>query len=130
MRVIGQASNTALLEALQNAFFPRAAFSGRPKTWRCTAMMGPVVLGHPDAVVSPESADEVAISVRAAVAVGCASGAARGRHRPRGRLRSHPGGLVINMTRMNKILEIDTANMTATVQPGVVTARLQAEVEA
>ena len=39
------------------------------------------------------------------------------------------GGVVINMTRMNRIIEIDTANMTATVQPGVVTARLQSEVE-
>ena len=33
------------------------------------------------------------------------------------------------MTRWNKILEIDTKNLTATVQPGVVTAKLQKEVE-
>ncbi len=37
--------------------------------------------------------------------------------------------LVMVMTKWNKILEIDTKNLTATVQPGVVTAQLQKEVE-
>jgi glycolate oxidase len=39
------------------------------------------------------------------------------------------GGVVISFTRMNHILEIDTANLTATVEPGVVTAHLAAAVE-
>ena len=38
-------------------------------------------------------------------------------------------GLVLDLTRMNKILEIDVVNMTATVGPGVITAHLQEEVE-
>jgi glycolate oxidase len=37
--------------------------------------------------------------------------------------------VVLVMTRWNKILEIDTQNLTATVQPGVVTGVLQKEVE-
>jgi glycolate oxidase len=39
------------------------------------------------------------------------------------------GGVVLSLTRMNRILEIDEENMTATVEAGVVTADLQAEVE-
>ncbi len=40
------------------------------------------------------------------------------------------GGLVLVLTRMNRVLEIDTDNLTARVQPGVITAPFQAQVEA
>jgi glycolate oxidase len=40
------------------------------------------------------------------------------------------GGLVMQMNRMNRILEIDTENLTAWVEPGVVTGDLHAAVEA
>ncbi len=40
------------------------------------------------------------------------------------------GGLVLAMDRFNRILEIDADNMIARVEPGVITARLQEEVEA
>ncbi|MDO8674041.1 MAG: FAD-linked oxidase C-terminal domain-containing protein [Dehalococcoidia bacterium] len=39
------------------------------------------------------------------------------------------GGIVLNLASMDRILVVDTANMVAVVQPGVVNARLQAEVE-
>jgi len=39
------------------------------------------------------------------------------------------GGLALVMTRMNRILEIDRDNLTALVEPGVVTGKLQEEVE-
>lgn len=39
------------------------------------------------------------------------------------------GGLVIVMTRLNRILEIDADNLVAVVEPGVVTSDFQAEVE-
>ena len=39
------------------------------------------------------------------------------------------GGIVLALTRMNRILEIDTVNATAHVEAGIVTADLQAEVE-
>jgi len=38
------------------------------------------------------------------------------------------GGIALNLTRMNRILEIDRVNMVAVVQAGVVTSDLQAEV--
>jgi glycolate oxidase len=40
------------------------------------------------------------------------------------------GGLVVQMNRLNRILEIDTENLTALVEPGVVTSDLHAAVEA
>lgn len=40
------------------------------------------------------------------------------------------GGIVLALTRMNRILEIDEANLTATVEPGVITAELHRAVEA
>lgn len=39
------------------------------------------------------------------------------------------GGIVLVLTRMDRILEIDTENLTAEVEPGVVTAELQRQVE-
>ena len=39
------------------------------------------------------------------------------------------GGIVINFSRMNKILEINPVNMTARVQPGVILGALKEEVE-
>ena len=84
----------------------------------------------PDAVVLPQTNEEVALAVRVAARYrvpvlprGMSSGLAGG---------SIPtqGGLVIALTRMNRILEIDHENMTVLVQAGVVTADLQREVEA
>jgi glycolate oxidase len=84
----------------------------------------------PDAAVSPASTDEVAAVVRvcdqhglAIVPRGGASGLAGGTV-PVG------GGVVVSTTRLDRILEIDRANMTATVQAGVITADLQRAVEA
>ena len=39
------------------------------------------------------------------------------------------GGLVLALTRLNRILEIDTENLIAVVEPGVITGDLQREVE-
>jgi glycolate oxidase len=38
-------------------------------------------------------------------------------------------GVVLSMTRMNRILEVDTDNLTAFVEPGVITATFQTKVE-
>lgn len=40
------------------------------------------------------------------------------------------GGIILNMTRFNRIIEIDESNLTATVGPGVITADLHQAVEA
>jgi glycolate oxidase len=83
----------------------------------------------PDVALTPASTDEVAAIVRYAV-----------RERlplvPRGAGTSLAGGaipigggILLSLARMNRIVEIDTANAVAVVQPGVVTADLQAAVE-
>ena len=87
--------------------------------------------GHPaDAVVRPASTNEVSLVVRA-----CAE------HRvpfvPRGAGTGYTGGavptsggVVISLERMNRILEIDEANLVAVVEPNVVNGDLQDAVEA
>ncbi|MFN2228697.1 MAG: FAD-binding oxidoreductase, partial [Anaerolineae bacterium] len=82
----------------------------------------------PDAVVLPQTTDEVAAVVGVAarygvplVPRGMSSGLAGG---------SIPvtGGIVLSLTRLNRILEIDRENMMVTVEAGVVTADLEAAV--
>ena len=85
--------------------------------------------GGPEVVVLPATTDEVSqvvmLAAEARVPIvprGMGSGLAAG---------SVPmtGGIVLSLTRMNHILEIDTANATVRAEAGVVTADLQAEVE-
>ncbi len=90
---------------------------------------GTFVESRPDLVVLPRSTEEVSRVVKLAgemgmpiVPRGMGSGLAAA---------SVPvgGGLVVCLTRMNRILEIDTANATVRAEAGVITAELQAEVE-
>ncbi len=83
----------------------------------------------PDAVVLPGSTEEVSEVMKVAyreglpvIPRGMGSGLAGG---------SIPfsGGIVLALTRMNRILEIDEENMTAWVEAGVITAEFQSEVE-
>jgi glycolate oxidase len=84
---------------------------------------------RPDIVVQPETTDQVshvlALAHREELPVvprGMATGLAAA---------SIPfgGGVALSLIRMNRILEIDQGNMTATAEAGVITAHLQAEVE-
>jgi len=82
----------------------------------------------PDAAVLPETTEEVEAVVRVAarhglpiIPRGMSSGLAGGSI-PTG------GGIVVSLTRMNRVLEIDRENMTVAVQAGIVTADLEAEV--
>ncbi len=83
----------------------------------------------PAAVVSPRDAGEVAAVLRLAgrlavpvVPRGAGSGLAGGSV-PQG------GGIVLNLTLMDRIREIDVPGQVAVVEPGVVNAHLQAAVE-
>jgi glycolate oxidase len=83
----------------------------------------------PDAVAFPDGADEVSAIVRLCrahkvpfVPRGGGSGFTGGSVPVR-------GGLVISLERMNRILEIDEANLIAVVEPNVITGRLQEAVE-
>jgi glycolate oxidase len=84
---------------------------------------------RPDVVVLPETNEDVVAVVKVAaqhkvpiVPRGMSSGLAGGAI-------PFNGGIVLSLTRMNRILEVDEENMVAAVQAGVVTADLQAEVE-
>src|SRR5437588_9214221 len=78
----------------------------------------------PAAVVFPESTDDVAIVLRLATEHGIpvtARGSGTGMS---GACVPRPGGVVVSFERMNQILEIDTENQVAVVQPGVTLAQL------
>ncbi len=81
----------------------------------------------PDAVAFPDSPGQVSGILRLAnryrfpvIPRGAGSGMTGGSLPVR-------GGLVLAMGRMNRIIEIDAANMIAVVEPGVITGELQAE---
>lgn len=86
--------------------------------------------GRPEIVVLPQSTEQVSRVVKLVsearlpiVARGMGSGLAAGS------IPVPSGGVVVCFTRMNRILEIDTANSTVRAEAGVITAELQAEVE-
>jgi glycolate oxidase len=90
----------------------------------------PMYQAMPDAVVFPASAQEVSGILQLAnthqipiITRGSGTNLA-------GSTIPIQSGIVLNMNRMNQIHEIDTANLTATVGPGVVTANLHHAVEA
>jgi len=83
----------------------------------------------PDVVIKPDSAEEISGILKLAnekkIPVyprGAASGLTGGA------VPVH-GGIALDMTRMNRILDIDDKNLIATVEPGVVVADFQKEVE-
>jgi glycolate oxidase len=101
-----------------------------PEDLICYSYDGTFAQHVPDAVVSPASTEEVSAILKLAyregipiIPRGMASGLAAG---------TVPLGseLVLNLTRMNRILDIDRENMMATAQAGVITADLAAAVEA
>lgn len=90
---------------------------------------GTFVEARPDAAVLPRTTEEVSRLIRLACELGLriiprgmGSGLAAATV-PQG------GGLVVVLTRMNRILEIDTVNAMVRTEAGVITAELQAEVE-
>src|ERR1700732_3196494 len=90
---------------------------------------GSVEFASPECIVFPGSAREVAEIVRLAnryqaplVGRGAGTGLSGGAI-------SRNGGIVIAFSRMNRILEVDSANLRAVVQPGVVNLDLTRAVE-
>jgi glycolate dehydrogenase FAD-linked subunit len=83
----------------------------------------------PEAVALPDSTDQVAALLKIAdrhgfpvVARGAGSGTTGG-------ALPKAGGLVLGTSRLNKILEIDSDNQIAIVQPGVITGEFQQELK-
>jgi len=101
-----------------------------PEDLICYSYDGTFAESRPDVVVSPATTEEVSRVMQmayqeeiAVVPRGMGSGLAAA---------SVPfsGGIVLSLTRMNRILEIDEENMTASIEAGVITAYLQEVVEA
>ncbi|PJE05921.1 MAG: FAD-binding oxidoreductase [Mycobacterium sp.] len=85
---------------------------------------------QPAYVAKPATAEEVAQLLKAAsehqvpvTARGSGSGLS-------GAARPQPGGLLISFERMNKVLEVDTTNQVAVVQPGITLNELDAATDA
>lgn len=98
----------------------------RPEDLMLYEYDGGLAKGTPELVVFPQTTDHVVAIVRAAnefkipiVPRGAGTGLSGGCVPRR-------GGIVVAFSRMNKILEIDTANRRAVVQPGVVNTELSA----
>ena len=90
---------------------------------------GTWLFGRPDLVVFPHTTEEVVTVVRWAGRRGVPiipRGAATGLS---GGTVPEDGGIVLNLVQMDRILQVDTGNQFAVVQPGVVNADLQAAVE-
>ncbi len=84
----------------------------------------------PGVVLLPRSGEEVARIMRLCHGAGVSvTPRGSGTNLSGGSL-SVNGGVVIQTSRMNRIVEIDEENLTATVEPGVVTSSLHREVEA
>ena len=118
-----EALKTALLRTL-----PAGAVLWRPRDLEVYSYDAAQEIRRPDLVVLPSSTEEV-------VAVVAACRDLRVPLTPRGSATSLSGGpvpvkggVVLGLTRMNRILEIDEANLRAVVQPGVINQDLADEV--
>ena len=86
----------------------------------------PLFRGHPDVVVFPASTEEVAGVLRVAGELGVPvipRGA--GTNLCAGTI-AHRGGIMLTLTRMNRLLELDLDNLVVVCQPGIPTAALAA----
>src|SRR5437868_8111149 len=102
----------------------RDAVLDRPEDLMLYEYDGSLARGAAQYVVFPQSTEQVAATVKLAAREGLAivpRGAGTGLS---GGSIARQGGIVLAFARMNRILEIDVANMRATVQPGVVNLEL------
>lgn len=119
--------NPAILDRLAAIVGP-AHLATSPEERACYAYDGTGQEFSPAAVVFPGSTEEISALMRLAsehrlpvVPRGAGTGMSGG-------ALAVAGGLVIAMSRLNRIVEIDPMNQLAVVEPGVITADLQGEV--
>ncbi len=117
-----------VLQALRRIVGPEHVLRD-PEDLLAYGIDGTWVEREPQVVVLPISAEEISAILKLAneehIVVtprGSASGLSGG-------ALPASGGIALSLTRMNRILEIDTGNAVAVVQPGVITGELQAAVE-
>ena len=83
-----------------------------------------VAEGQPLGVVLAESADDVSVALAWANETKTPVSVRGGGSGLSGGAVSYPGGLVVSLEAMNRVLDIDVANRLADVEPGVVTSDL------
>jgi glycolate oxidase len=83
----------------------------------------------PDVVVQVESAEEVRAVFEVATRYRVAVVPVAGRSGKSGGVLALRGGIAVSLERMNRILEVRPEDLTARVEPGVILATFQAEVE-
>ena len=103
--------------------------TARREDLHCYSFDGTGKIFLPDAVVFPESTDQISAIMRLASEHGfpvVPRGAGTGMT---GGSVAVQGGLILALTRMNRILEIDEKNQIAIAEPGVITGDLQSAVK-
>jgi glycolate dehydrogenase FAD-linked subunit len=128
MVATNEKANVELIERLRRVVAPERVHT-TPEDLAVFGYDGTWALRRPDVVVSPLTAEEVSAVVRLAGEMGLPVVARGGGTGLAGGSVPIEGGIVLNMTRMNRIIELDRPNMVAVVQPGVINATLQAEAE-
>ncbi len=99
----------------------------RPAELAAVARDASHVIGHPDALVYPETAEHVAAAVRIAREHGVPVVARGGGTALTGATAPTRGGMVIAFNKMKAILALDVEERTARVQPGLPNAQLDTE---
>lgn len=89
----------------------------------------PMLQSLPDGVIYPGSTDEVSAIMKALSEYGVPVVSRGSGSNLCGGTVPVEGGIVMVMHRMNRLLEVDLENLTATVQPGMITAAFTAHVE-
>jgi glycolate oxidase len=124
-----QAITPDILELLRAAAGDKCVFTDQDAINRCASDETEDLAFPPEVVIIPDSADGVSAVMRIAyehfIPVTPRGG---GTGLSGGALPIH-GGIVLSMERFNRIIDIDTNNLVAVVEPGVITQELQEQVE-
>ena len=122
--------NTALISKLQAIVGEQHVLFSPSDLAAYAVDATPLYRSLPDVVVFPGTTEEVKAILELASQEGVPVVPRGSATNLSGGTISLNGGIMLTLVRMNRILEIDSANLTATVQPGVTTAALAREVDA
>jgi glycolate oxidase len=122
--------DSSLLKELQQIVGEQYALSDRASLAVYGYDSTPELESRPGVVLLPACRDEVIRIMGLCAAAGVSVTPRGSGTNLSGGSISHDQGVVIQTSRMNKIIEIDEENLTATVEPGVITSNLHRQVEA
>lgn len=121
---------SSLLKELQKIVGAEYALSDRESLAVYGYDSTPELESRPGAVLLPATRDEVARIISCCAAAGVSVTPRGSGTNLSGGSISNDGGVVLQTSRLNRIIEIDEENLTATVEPGVITSTLHRQVEA